>query len=250
MPSAPAATYARARSSVSSSDGRAEPVRVDAGVDEDVAARDGGDHGGMVRGLRELVLEVHAGDRAEPLDVGGHGGRVGREAVLDVERDRHGQPGEPVREVDGGVRGLRRAVAQPERGRDAEARRPDRREPGGGERGAGRVVPGVGQQQRVARAVQVRERGHRPSTPSTSASACSRPGQARGPAPNGRPVRSISTTLPSGATRRVTFTGVSSPRTMAAVDSHACTSSVIASTPSGSKVRSAASAPGASVPGW
>ena len=81
----------------------------------------------------------------------------------------------------------------PARGGDAEARRPDRGEPGRGERGAGRGVPGVGQQQRVAGAVQVLERGHRRAPPRRAPARGSRPGQARGPAPNGWSARSTST---------------------------------------------------------
>ena len=62
-------------------------------------------------------------------------------------------------------------------------------------------------------------------TPSASASACSRAGQARRPSPNGRPVRSTTIRFPSGSSRFVEGTGGSSPRINAAVASHACTSS-------------------------
>ena len=88
--------------------------------------------------------------------------------------------------------------------------------------------------------------------PSTSARACASPGQRRGPAPNGQSGEVDDDDLARRApTRRVTGTGVSSPRTSAAVASHACTSSVtraatIGSPPGRSARRcaSAASAPG------
>ena len=111
-------------------------------------------------GVAELVLEVDAGDRAEPGDVRRDLGGVGAEPVLDVGRDVDGQMLEAADEVDRRVRGLGRAVGQPERGGDAEARRADGREAGRGEHRRGSVVPRVRQDERVARHVQVGEGGH------------------------------------------------------------------------------------------
>ena len=192
----------------------AEPVGVDAGVDEDVAAGDGGQHRGVELGLDELVLEVDAGHGAEPRDVLGDPARVGAEAVLDVGGDVDGEVGQALDELDRRVRGRGRAVGQAERCGDAEAGRADGREPGGGERGGGGVVPGVREHERRALAVQGGERRHRaPSTtPAASARACVSPGQARGPAPRDAPARSTITSRPAESSRRVTGTGGSPPR--------------------------------------
>ena len=137
--------------------------------------------------VAELVLEVDARDGAEPGDVGGDRGRVGREAVLDVRGDVDGQVLEQSYERDRGVGGLGRPVGKADRRCDPEAGRPDGGEAGGGEGRRGRVVPRVGQHERVAGHVQVGEGGHRApsSTPVASARACASPGHARGPAPNG-----------------------------------------------------------------
>ena len=123
IPSAPASTYAgRARGSTSTPSA-AQPVGVDARVDEGPAAGDGDEHLREVRRVGELVLEVDAGDRPEPVDVGRHLGGIGREAVLDVDRHRHRKVGETAGEVDRRLRGLRRAIGPAERGGDAEAGR-------------------------------------------------------------------------------------------------------------------------------
>ena len=63
--------------------------------------------------------------------------------------------------------------------------------------------------------------------PSTSANACACPGHACRPAPNHASRRSTSTTDPSGATRRVTGTGGSTPAINALVAPLACTSTPI-----------------------
>ena len=74
---------------------------------------------------------------------------------------------EAAGEVDRRLRGLRRAIGQAERGGDAEAGRPDRREAGVGERGGRRVVPrvredeaagGAGRRTRSSHALDERER--------------------------------------------------------------------------------------------
>ena len=115
-----------------------------------------------------------------------------------------------------------RTVRDADRGGDAEAGRPDRLEPRRRQRRRRTRDP----RRSAAAAGRRAGAGQRTSlTPSASASACSRAGQARRPSPNGRPARSTRITFPSGSSRFVDGTGGSSPRISAAVASQACTSS-------------------------
>ena len=188
----------------------AEPVGVDAGVDEDVVRPVTATSTCGVGGVGELVLEVDARDRAEPGDVGRDLGGVVREAVLDVHRDGHGQ--------------VRRGGA---RGRSSPPRSPPRRRAAPSAAATPRlVVPIAGNPASASAAADAwshafgstsgspglcRSANAVISRPSTSARACASPGQRRGPAPNGQSERSTRTISPSGPTRRVTGTGTLPP---------------------------------------
>ena len=116
--------------------------------------------------------------------------------MLEVDRDVRVQPHEPQRERAGLLQRVPDPVALAETGRDAEARRPDRLEPGRDERRGRREIPRVGQDQRVADLVQVgkarhfrrlRERSRVPFTRATTSPFTERPaGQIDG---DDRPVR-------------------------------------------------------------
>ena len=181
---------ARARASRSRSRA-AEPVGVDAGVDEDVAAGDGGDHRGVDLRSPSWSSRLTPATGPSRATYVGDLGRIGREPVLDVRGDVDGQVLERRHELDRGVRGLGRAVGQAERRRrrrGSSCRRrgsrrrrtsPPTRDP---TRWAGRAG-------RRARAGRRRRSSRRPPTPpaAPAPARAPRPGSGAGPAPNGCP---------------------------------------------------------------
>jgi hypothetical protein len=140
----------------------AEPVVVDAGVDEHPGGPllDGADLRGVPfrgdEGASRAVLDVHP-RRPERGHVVGHLAGIVAVAVLDVGRDVAGEPAQRPDEPCRGVLAGASAVGVPGGRADPEAGRTDGREPLVGEGDRRPHVPRVGEQERGLPVVQVTE---------------------------------------------------------------------------------------------